>query len=213
MTLVAELTLPSTTFLLGRVMRAFPEATVELERVVPFQETIMPLFWVDGDDIASIESELERSPQVRSVDVLTTTDERALFDVHWSPGSSGLTEALLNTGATVLDARGTADSWDFRLRFDTHEDLSAFNMALTDRGTPVTLRRIYRPDDEGPAPLSSLQRETLQTAYRRGYFQVPRRINQAELAEELEISDSALSQRLRRGISKLIEADDEEALR
>lgn len=55
--------------------------------------------------------------------------------------------------------------------------------------------------------MSPVQRETLLTAYRQGYFGIPRRTNQADLAEELEISDSALSQRIRRGVSKLIERD------
>ena len=111
-------------------------------------------------------------------------------------------------GATVLEARGTAESWDFRLRFGSHDDLSTFNISLTEKGIPVTLRRIYHPPESDERPeVSSVQRETLREAYRRGYFQIPRRINQAELADELEISDSALSQRIRRGVSKLIESD------
>lgn len=208
MTIIAEITLPSATFSLGRAMQAFPDATIELERVVPLQETIMPLLWVEGGDVASIESTLKAHSQVKAVETLTTTASETLFNVHWSPDASGLTEVLLNTGATVLEARGTAESWDFRLRFGSHDDLSTFNISLTEKGIPVTLRRIYHPPESDERPeVSSVQRETFREAYRRGYFQIPRRINQAELADELEISDSALSQRIRRGVSKLIESD------
>lgn len=208
MSIIAEITLPSSTFSLGSVMQTFPDATIELERVVPLQETIMPLFWVRGDDIASIESALRAHSRTRSGETLTTTERETLFEVHWSPDASGLTETLLNTDVTVLEARGTADSWDFQLRFGSHDGLSTFNVSLTEKGIPVTLRRIsHQPSlEEGPE-ISSVQRETLREAYQRGYFQVPRRINQSELADELEISDSALSQRLRRGVSKLVELD------
>jgi predicted DNA binding protein len=208
MTIIAEITLPSATFSLGSAMQTFPDAMIELERVVPLQETIMPLFWIKGGDVVRIESALEAHHQVKTVETLMTTENETLFKVHWSPDASGLTETLLNTDATVLDARGTAESWDFRLRFGSHEDLSTFNISLTEKGIPVTLRRIsHQPlSEEGPQ-ISPVQRETLRKAYQRGYFQVPRRINQSELADELEISDSALSQRIRRGVSKLIESD------
>lgn len=207
MTIIADISLPSTTFPLGRVLQSFPNATAELERVVPLRETIMPLLWVEGGDPEAVESSLRSHSQVKSVDALTTTETETLFEVHWTPAADGLTEALLNTDATVLDARGTAESWDFRLRFGAHEDLSAFNVALTRKGIPVTLRRIYHPPLEEISPMSPVQRETLLTAYRQGYFQIPRRINQADLAEDLEISDSALSQRIRRAVSKLIERE------
>lgn len=207
MTLIADISLPSTTFPLGRVMQSFPEATMELERVVPLRETIMPFLRVENCDPATVESSLQNHRQVKRVDVCTTAETEALFEIHWSPSSGGLIEALLNANATVLDARGTAETWDFRLRFATHEDLSSFNIALTETGIPVTLRRIYHPPLDEVAPISPVQRETLLSAYHQGYFQVPRRINQSDLADELDISDSALSQRIRRSVSKLIETD------
>lgn len=208
MTIIADLTLPAATFPLGRVMQSFPDATMELERVVPLRETIMPLLWVEESDPAAVESSLRGHSRVKTVDVLTMTDTETLFEIHWSPAADGLAEALLNAEATVLEGRGTAESWDFRLRFGAHEDLSAFNVALTENGIPVTLRGIHQPPlEEAVPPISAVQRDTLVTAYRRGYFRIPRRISQADLAEELEISDSALSQRIRRGVTKLIERD------
>jgi len=87
-------------------------------------------------------------------------------------------------------------------------------MALTDADIPVTLRHIYNPSvPEGELSLSSEHRETLRLAYREGYFEVPRRTTQTQLADDIEISDSALSQRIRRGVNILVEqslfADDQ----
>jgi len=52
--------------------------------------------------------------------------------------------------------------------------------------------------------LTETQRDTLLTALQAGYFDVPRRINLQDLAEQFGISDTALSQRLRRGLTELL---------
>ncbi len=53
--------------------------------------------------------------------------------------------------------------------------------------------------------LTDAHRETLEVALTEGYFNVPRRINLVELAESMDISDSAVSQRLRRGVATVLD--------
>lgn len=43
-------------------------------------------------------------------------------------------------------------------------------------------------------------------ALERGYFDVPRQVNLTGLAEEMDVSDTAVSQRIRRGITGLLMA-------
>ena len=128
--------------------------------------------------------------------------DETLFEVHWSDHVDGIVKALIDTRANILEATGEAEVWDFRLRFEAHEQLSELNVALTESGIPVTLRHIYNPTlPKEATTLSEEQREALRVAYQRGFFEVPRGITLAELADELDISDSALSQRMRRGLS------------
>ena len=213
MTVIADITVPADALALGRVLNGLPEATIELERIVPLQEAIIPLLWISGPDPDVTEAALRREPTVETVEQLTTTDDETLFEVHWGRDIDGIVRALVDTRAKVLEAIATAEGWDFRLRFDEHHDLSAFNVALTGDDIPVTLRHIYNPTLANErSGLSDEQRETLLMAYRHGYFEVPRRRNLTELAASEGISDSALSQRLRRGLGSLIEqtlvADD-----
>jgi len=206
MTVIAEITVPADTFTLGCIFAEVSDVEITLERVVPLREDIMPLLWISSDDPTSIEQTLSEHPGTDSVDHLTTTDSEALFEVDWGSDVDGIMQALRDTHAHVLEATGTADSWDFRLRFASHEELSAFNMALTGNNTPVTLRHLYthpRLDDQ--STLSTVQRETLLRAYHQGYFKVPRRTTLTELADAEGISDSALSQRIRRATDGLIE--------
>lgn len=64
----------------------------------------------------------------------------------------------------------------------------------------LNMRSVREMDDEhvGQFGLTSKQYEALTTAYERGYYQVPRETDLQKLAEELDISHQALSERLRR---------------
>ena len=205
MTVIADITVPADAFPLGRVLEDVPDVEIELERIVPLQEAIIPLFWISGGETAEIEAILRDHHGTETIEELTSAEERTLFEVHWTPEINGLIQALIDTRAKILEATGTADSWDFRLRFSAHEDLSAFNMALTEDGIHVTLRHIYNPTLPEESSLSPEQRDALLTAHRQGYFEVPRRTTLTELADTVEISDSALSQRIRRATDTLVE--------
>jgi predicted DNA binding protein len=71
----------------------------------------------------------------------------------------------------------------------------------------LTVRRIVDMDEVGDSPiqasidlgeLTDKQREALSAAIREGYFERPRRISQAELAEQFDISKQAMARRLAR---------------
>jgi len=206
MTIIADITVPSDAFELGQILRDFPKVEVKLERIVPLQESIIPLFWVSGTDKAEFEDALTKNSQTESVEKLAKTDDRTLFEVQWSDDVDGIVEALIETRGKIIKATGTAETWDFRLRFVAHEYLSEFNMALTDKDIPVTLRRIYNPTTpDDISTLSDEQQEALLMAYQYGFFEIPRGITLTELADEMGISDSALSQRMRRGLAVTVE--------
>lgn len=57
---------------------------------------------------------------------------------------------------------------------------------------------------EGSDPVTRAEREALVDAFREGYFEVPREINLADLADRMDKSDGALSQLLRRGLRRLV---------
>lgn len=66
--------------------------------------------------------------------------------------------------------------------------------------------RIYHRIESGQEPefgLTASQWKTLALAVERGYYDIPRRCTTAELADELDISAQAVTERLRRGITNL----------
>ncbi len=61
-----------------------------------------------------------------------------------------------------------------------------------------------RPDSGPDFGLTPVQRETLLLAVDRGYYAIPRECTTLELAEELDISDQAVTERLRRAIVTVV---------
>lgn len=206
MTVIADITVPAEQFQLERLFAEVPSAEVTMEPVVPLHRTVMPLVWVRSDDQEAVERALRADDEIAEVKRLVETGSESLYELCWRGDLNGVVAAFAEAGVGILEATGTASEWSFRLRFESHEALSQFNMTVTDGGTPVTLRHLYNPTPPTDEPiLSAEQRETLLLAYHRDYFEVPRRVTLADLAEETDISDSALSQRIRRGVSTLVE--------
>lgn len=205
MTVIADITIPSEEFELGRVFDEHPDITIDLERIVPLGDAVIPLFWITSGDADAIESTLLDSPHTEIARNLTDAGDRVLFEVRWDLEIDGIIQPLIETNGRVLEATGNADEWEFRVRFSAQEHLNEFNQAATDKGIPVTLRHLYNPTPpEEQSPMSDEQHEVITEAYRRGYFNVPRDVTAADLANSFEVSDSAVSQRLRRGLSTLV---------
>lgn len=215
MVLTAEVTVPTDTFALASVFQRFPDAVVEFESVVPLQnrqDTSTPLVWIGGVDPDAVLTAMREIDDIDVVEHLATTDENTLFELEWSDELDGIVEPLLDSGGRILAARGTADHWTFTLLFDSHVSLSEFNMAVTNNGIPVTLHRLsnstvkQEPGDVGgERSIPTNHRDTLLLAYYSGYYETPRECQLADLAAKEDVSDSALSKRLRRATASLIE--------
>ncbi|WP_435362836.1 helix-turn-helix domain-containing protein [Haloarchaeobius sp. DYHT-AS-18] len=202
---IVDITVPGDAFELGRLLEEVPGIRIELERIVPLQDTIIPLFWVSNGDQAEIEEILRDSALTEEVTYLTEDGKRKLFEVRWSRDVNGLIKALLDTRAKMLEGENIGEGWDFRLQFPSHDELSEFRRICDEQEVPIILRRLYNPHfPRDGNSMSTEQQEAILLAYERGYFDVPRNVNIDELAEVVGISDNAYSQRLRRGLSNLI---------
>ena len=205
MSVVAEFVIPAQKLAGGRTLQRMPEATIQLERVVPTGDRALPFFWMDGAETEQFLRSLRDEPEISSVEVLTTVEDRALFQVEWTPEGTILT-AIERLNATILDAVGTAEEWLFRVRARDREGLLTFQRMFAEEGIPVQLERVYALAEQvgDQRPLTPDQRETLIVAYQHGYFDEPRQITQTELGERFGISGRAVSNRLRRGTRNLV---------
>lgn len=208
MSVIATIDVAADDFGLGGALTADSDLHVRLERVVPLGLANIPHVRVSDGSVEVIEAALRADVDVESFRVVETVADETRIHVEWTRDVGGLLEAMARTGATILEGAGHDGVWTLRLRFDDHEDLAAFSRRCTERGISLDLGCVHDPG-VGAAPgsgrdITDPQREALQLAHERGYFDVPRRVTLTELATELGISDTGASERIRRGLTTLL---------
>lgn len=215
MAIVAAFAIPAEEFALGRALQVDPEMTIELEQIVPSGQEMPPFFWAYNEDFEAFEAAAEEQVAIERLTILERQGHVGLFHAEWTENVSEFLRVVVETEATIVQGRGTADEWSFKLRFPDRESLREFRSACDDRGVEASLQRLQQLTaldgatlgEDGPTDfgLTEKQRDTLLLAFREGYFDDPREVTLDELAETFEVSPRAVSQRLRRAIYNLIE--------
>lgn len=184
--------------------------TARLERVVSDGAQPMPYVWIEGEQRASLVDDVDSRTDGTEVAVVDELADRTLYRLELPADGDNIFHQLDDTDADVLTAKAADGIWRFQLAFAGHERFVEFYRWCIEQDVAIEIDRVYDPADSRRSSfefaLTPTQRETLLTAFRRGYFDVPRDVNLMGLAEEFGISDTAVSQRLRRGIATLIAA-------
>lgn len=207
MSVIVELSVPAEEFELGRILRVESPVLVVLETMVPLGGRPTPFVRVENGVRDRFEQTVREHPLVNRIRLVDTHADETLYALNWDPSDDSLFKTILNMGATLLGATGDADIWEFELRFPSHDTLSEFQDYYVDRDLPITIKRIYNPTGPDAGPwfgLTPPQRETLSRAVEAGYYSLPRNTSTLQLGEEFDVSDQAVTERLRRGITTLV---------
>ncbi|AHF99844.1 DNA-binding protein [Halostagnicola larsenii XH-48] len=215
MGLVAEFEIHCEALPLVEVAEAAPAAAIEVE--IQFNHGNRPPFivHVTHDSPDAVERALESSSFVATYTVLGQAGETRRYQVIPAVGIveqlgdhvdlSGL-RALATTDSSIDRIRATPTGW---IQTGWFADRDAFHefRRFWQKNAGFTLRRLGRvgePEEPGDG-LTDPQREALRTAYEMGHYRIPRAASLEAVADELEISPSSLSERLRRAQTHLIE--------
>jgi predicted DNA binding protein len=188
-----------------------PETVVIHEQQYQVGDDITHLFWAEDSDLTAFEEGLAADPTITNVSQLAETPTRRMYRVTFTdygervatfPSWSGLDISL-------LDSTGSHKGWEIRMRMPDRDTLHQYREVCEENDLPFHLTSIYEEEEatsKAEAQLTTAQREALTTARERGYFEIPRQASLADVADHLEISPQALSERLRRGTATLIDA-------
>ncbi|WP_137285269.1 helix-turn-helix domain-containing protein [Halorussus salinisoli] len=203
----ATFTVPSDQFPLGTVFERLPEVTVELERIIPAQDVVIPYFWVRGVEVDDIEGAFLDHPGVENIRLVDSVADEYLLRVEWTLRYDGVLSTLMETKIPLVKAVGTNEQWTFDIRGDDRRDIAAFRERCRELDIPITLTKLHALtpiESETEIALTDTQQEALVLAYERGYFNTPRDVTMADLGDKLGISQQAVASRLRRGISSIL---------
>lgn len=117
------------------------------------------------------------------------------------PDTSEQAEELVGTCDPTVEEDGATASF-----VGSQEAIRELLSKYESAGAEPELRKVgeYEGDDEPLDSLTDRQREMVETAYEMGYYEVPREVSTEELAEELGVDGSTVSEGLQRAERNLL---------
>lgn len=204
---VAELAVEHRDVVLGDAIRAAPSVAVEPNYRTSDDRSPLLVFTVADGALDEFDAALATDHTVTDPLLLAATDDARAYRVRYTPEALRFTPVLADLGALVYDARAEGRTWSFHLRFPSRAAFATFRNYCSTNSVTLQLFRLYQDGPTaggGDLGLTARQWETLTIAHEMGYFDVPRGTTQEELAARLDVSPSAVSQRIRRATNQLL---------
>lgn len=186
-------------------------ADVHIESLRGSGVTIETYGWIPAEDAATVLEAAESSNSILSSEVIEESGDEKLLRIDWYEHRVPLLAALVEAeDVTVLGGRVTDSSLQFIALFETEADLRRFARDCREDDIDIAVAAVRARTTLSGAELGNqltdAQLETLEYALSHGYYDVPRGTNVTEIADEFGVSDTAASQRMRRGLKKLLTA-------
>ena len=198
--------------ILSEVLRQVPASELRWEETCAQPEgPTQMLVWITSDDFEAVNAAIGDDDSVSNPSILVDLGERRLYRVDLTEVGrvADLLPEFMQVGGVLEEAVGTEYGWWCRARLPDRSAYQHIYRFCRDREIAFEFRRLFEstPEGHGGSPMLSMltegQREALVTACEEGYFDIPRQVTLTELADRLGISDTAVSQRLRRAHSTI----------
>lgn len=205
---IAEFSLPPTEFVLAGTLTRTSDVTVEVERMVlNGNGGVTPYFWAKGDSLDEFDDRLDDDITLNDAVLLEERDNKRFYRVNWRDKVRGLLYALSDELASIMSAVYDSGAWSMRVFFADQETLSEFHHFCRTYDISLELERLHdrsNPPTFGKYEVTPEQEAALTEALELGYFEVPRGASLEDVATSLDLSEQAVSARLRRGSANLI---------
>jgi predicted DNA binding protein len=205
----ARFALPAEEFALADLFERVPDARVKCDSAVANPDDHALLVVRTDERKRAVDAALRADPGVAAVECFGERPDGWRYRVTWKGRPQRLIKHLVAADSTLLSARGQGVRWEFRLLAPDREGVSRAYDIMQEFGCDAECLSISTIDGTHShhSGLTDDQREALVEAFELGYHDIPREATAEELADELGISHQAVSERLWRGYSQLIEAE------
>jgi len=179
----------------GDLSRSYPDTTFRILSAFPDDDSGYGLLEINSEELDEILDRMRTHEAVQSLETVQRVEDRAVvqFETNELPLLLTIQRAQIPLEPPLELVDG-----EITLHLTAPRDrISAFADQLEALSIPYSLDRIYG-DVELSTPLTDTQRELLIAALERGYYDTPRRITLTELAADLGMASSTVSETLHR---------------
>ncbi|WP_306054428.1 helix-turn-helix domain-containing protein [Natronococcus wangiae] len=182
--------------------------TIRYEYTVSSGEDTFLFVSVFGNEYEAVEEAIDADHTVSDSTRIAAFPNRTIYRVTLASALDPLPAQCSEEGLFVFKLTSGERGWIIRIYLPDRDALAVFREGCRDRGVSFRVRQLQESGslDDATYFLTEQQHEILLLAYYAGYYDIPRRVSQGDLAEQLGVSTSAVSQRLRRAIAELIAA-------
>lgn len=166
-------------------------------------------FLIEYNDRAELERMLEDDATVKEYELVDWTDRTGIYYIEHTPETKLISTVVTDVNGFLVHTETRGSGWLVRLLLPSREALNTVWTYANENDITIAIIEIYGNDDAGGETsygLTDEQKTALKIAYEEGYFREPRDISLNEVADEIGLSSTAMSGRLRRGMRNLIAA-------
>ncbi|MFC6887733.1 helix-turn-helix domain-containing protein [Halorubrum trueperi] len=166
-------------------------------------------FLIEYKDRTEVESRLEGDPTVERYELVDWTDETGIYYISHTPETLLISTVVTEVNGFLVHTETKGSGWLVRLLLPDRKSLNTIWEYAMENDMTFKIIEIYGSEDAGTETsygLTDEQTAALKTAYEEGYFGEPRKTSLDGVADEMGLSSTAMSGRLRRGMRNLVAA-------
>lgn len=166
-------------------------------------------FVIEHGDIGALEDALDADHTVTEYELIDSNSGTHIYYIRHTDDTLLLSPALTGANGFMLEAETKDRGWLVQIQLPGREELHSVWEFAGEREISCNLIEIHEKRREGTDVsfgLTDEQQEALKVAYKNGYFSEPREKSLSDIAEEIEVSSTAMGGRLRRGMRNLVSA-------
>lgn len=166
-------------------------------------------FLLEYPDRAELEAVLDEDPTVAAYRRIDWTDGTGLYRIEHTPETKLISTIVTEVDGFLAHTETRETGWLVRLLLPDRPAMNEIWEYATAEGISIDVIEIYGnrdADGKNSYGLTDQQETALLVAHREGYFDEPRGASLEDIAAELDLSSTAISGRLRRGMRNLVSA-------
>lgn len=206
--IIAEYTLDHP--ILQYTRETLPEITITVEDAYSSSDNQRQFIArISHHDFETVDAVLANDPTITNPETLHAAANNQLYRMELAGrgAEADILPLLVEVGGVQLEIEATSQGWLNRTRFPNREAFNRIHQFCVGQDIDFTLHRIWRTTNSNTEiglQLTDAQQEALIAAIESGYLEIPRECSLSDLATELDITESATSERIRRAVKKVV---------